>query len=239
MSGLGAGSSLGALDQQRWEVFLAGCGGLSPLGVYKWGFLGQTGITMTDNLSLDPRTSALLVMDFQAGIVNSFAADKESLLARTSDLIARARAAGMRVIYVVVGFRPGYPEASPRNRAFSAVRESGRFVGGAADTEVHAVVAPKSDDVVVTKHRTSAFSGTDLDMILRANGIDSLVLAGIATSGVVLSTVRHAADADYRLVVVSDCCADRDPEVHRVLVEKVFVRQATVTTAEGVISSLG
>ena len=75
-------------------------------------------------------------------------------------------------------------------------------------------------------------------MILRASGIDTLVLTGLATSGVVLSTVRHAADADYRLVVVEDCCGDRDPEVHRVLTEKVFPRQATVTTAEGVVGAI-
>ncbi len=75
-------------------------------------------------------------------------------------------------------------------------------------------------------------------MILRANGIEALVLAGIATSGVVLSTVRHAADADYRIVVVEDCCADRDPEVHRVLVETVFVRQTTVVKTEEVVRAL-
>jgi nicotinamidase-related amidase len=75
-------------------------------------------------------------------------------------------------------------------------------------------------------------------MVLRANGVETLVLAGIATSGVVASTIRHAADADYRLVVVSDCCADPDPEVHRVLTEKVFGRPATVTTAETVIGAL-
>jgi nicotinamidase-related amidase len=84
----------------------------------------------------------------------------------------------------------------------------------------------------------SAFAGTDLDMILRANGIETLVVAGIATSGVVLSTVRHAADADYKVVVVEDCCADRDAEVHRVLVGKVFPRQATIARAEELASSL-
>ena len=78
-----------------------------------------------------------------------------------------------------------------------------------------------------------------LEMLLRANGIETLVLAGIATGGGVLSTVRHAADADYGLVVVSDCCGDRGPEVHRVLVDKVFPRQATVTTAEAVTVALG
>ncbi len=193
---------------------------------------------MTSSLSLDPMTSALLVMDFQTSIVEGFAADKDALLARTARLIDAARKAGMRIIYVVVGFRPGYPEVSPRNLSFGAIRETGRFLAGSAGTEVHAAVAPKPGDVVVTKHRVSAFAGTDLDMVLRANGIETLVLAGIATSGVILSTVRHAADADYRLGVVADCCSDRDPEVHRVLVEKVFVRQATVTAAEAVVGAL-
>ncbi|MGH7440124.1 MAG: cysteine hydrolase family protein [Polyangiaceae bacterium] len=127
---------------------------------------------------------------------------------------------------------------SPRNQSFGPIRESGRFAERSPGTEVHPAVAPKAGDIVVTKHRVSAFAGTDLDMILRANGIETLVLGGIATSGVVLSTIRHAADADYRLVVVADCCADRDPEVHRVLTEKIFVRQATVVKAEAVVVAL-
>jgi nicotinamidase-related amidase len=191
-------------------------------------------------LIADPKTAALLVMDFQNAAFDMVVSEKEkdALLARTAKLVDAARKAGMRVIYVVVGFRAGYPEVSPRNQGFAPIRESGRCVEGSADVEVHAALAPKPDDVVVTKHRVSAFAGTDLDVILRANGIDVLVLAGIATSGVVLSTVRHAADADYRLVVVADCCADGDAEVHRVLVEKVFPRQVTVVEAEKVIGSL-
>jgi nicotinamidase-related amidase len=76
----------------------------------------------------------------------------------------------------------------------------------------------------------SAFSGSDLDVLLRASNVDSLVLCGIATSGVVLSTIRQAADLDYSLTVLSDACLDADPEVHDVLMRKVFVRQATVLT---------
>jgi nicotinamidase-related amidase len=193
---------------------------------------------MTTQLAIDPRTSALLVMDFQTAIVDGVVTGKEALLARTASLIDAARKAGMKIIYVVVGFRPGYPEVSPRNQSFGAIRETGRFIEGSAGTEAHPAVAPAPGDVVVTKHRVSAFAGTDLQMVLRASGIETLVLAGIATSGVILSTIRHAADADYRLVVVADCCGDRDPEVHRVLTEKVFVRQATVTTAEAVIGAL-
>ena len=193
---------------------------------------------MNDKLALDPKTSALLVMDFQGAVVEMISAGNDALLARTARVIDAARNAKMRIIYVVVAFRAGYPEVSPRHPSFGPIRETGRFIEGSPGTEVHAAVAPKAGEPIVTKHRVSAFAGTDLDMILRASGIDTLVLAGIATSGVVLSTVRHASDADYRLVVVEDCCADRDPEVHRVLTEKVFARAATVVKAEAVVGAL-
>jgi nicotinamidase-related amidase len=186
--------------------------------------------------TVDPKTSALLAMDFQTAAVEMVPAEKEGLLARTAKLVEGARNAGMSVIYVVVGFRAGYPELSPRNQVFAPIRGSGLFAEGSVGMEVHPAVAPKPGEVIITKRRASAFFGTDLDMILRANGIETLVLAGIVTSGVVLSTLRHAADADYRLVVVEDCCADRDAEVHRVLMEKVFARWATVVKAEEVFA---
>jgi nicotinamidase-related amidase len=95
-------------------------------------------------------------------------------------------------------------------------------------TQIHESVAPCQGEPVVTKLRVSAFSGSDLEVILRSQGIETLVLTGIATSGVVLSTLREAADKDYRLIVLSDACLDADPEVHRVLMEKVFPRQADI-----------
>jgi nicotinamidase-related amidase len=91
--------------------------------------------------------------------------------------------------------------------------------------------------VVVVKKRVSAFAGSDLDVVLRSLDASSLVLAGIATSGVVLSTLRQAADLDFGLTVLADACADQDPEVHRVLLEKVFPRQATVLTTDDWIAA--
>ena len=194
---------------------------------------------MTDALHLDPRRTAVLCMDFQVGILQNFAgADAAGLLERAAALLDAARNAKAKVGYVKVGFRPGYPEISPNNPSFSAIRSSGRFEGEAPGTEIHPSVVPHAGEFVVTKHRVGAFHGTDLDMILRANGIDALVLAGISTSGVVLSTLRHAADADYRTVVVTDCCTDPDADVHRVLTEKVFPRQATVANSVEVIAAL-
>jgi nicotinamidase-related amidase len=192
---------------------------------------------MTDTPSINRETAALLVMDFQTTIVENFATDSTALLGRTSALLNAARGVGLLVIYVVVGFRPGYPEVSSRNLLFNVLRQSG-FSAGSEGTETHAAVTPKTGEPVVTKHRVGAFHGTDLDMFLRARDIDTLILAGITTSGVVLSTLRHAADADYRLIVAGDCCSDGDDEVHRVLLEKVFPKQATVSTATQIIQAL-
>jgi len=193
---------------------------------------------MPGKLAIEPASTALLVMDYQAGIVENYASDQQNLLTRTASLLAAARKAKLTIIHIVVGFRAGYAEVSPRNLSFSAISQSGRFLPGDPGAAIHATVAPAEGDIVVTKHRVSAFAGTDLEMILRARGIDSLILAGIATSGVVLSTTRHAADADYRIVIVADCCADRDPDVHRLLTEKVFPRQAAVVTAADVLAAL-
>jgi nicotinamidase-related amidase len=193
---------------------------------------------MSDLPPFDPVTSALLVMDFQITIVDSVA-DKDALLARTAKLLDAAREAGVLVVYVVVGFRDGYPEVSPKNLAFSQILAGGRLLASDPTAAIHAGVAPRASEVIVTKRRVGAFSGTDLEMVLRARGIETLILAGIATSGVVLSTLRHAADADYRITVVADCCADRDPEVHKVLTEKVFPRQATVANQGAVVAAIG
>jgi nicotinamidase-related amidase len=174
-------------------------------------------------------STALLLMDVQKGIVNRFG-DDAGYLTRLSAAASAARGAGIGVIYVVVAFRPSYPEVSERNKSFAAIAGSGRFTDGDPDAPIHPAVVPAAGDVIVTKRRVSAFAGSDLDVVLRASGVDHLVLAGVATSGVVLSTVRQAADLDYRLTVLSDGCLDGDPEVHRVLTEKVFPRQAEVTT---------
>jgi nicotinamidase-related amidase len=170
-------------------------------------------------------------MDVQNVIVARFA-DTATVLSRLERAVAAARDTGVPVIFVRVAFREGYPEVSTANRGFSAIASSGGFLETSPDTQFHASVAPRPGEAVITKKRISAFAGSDLREVLRAADIDTLVLTGIATSGVVLSTLRQAADLDYRLVVLADACADPDPEVHRVLTEKVFPRQADVTTVD-------
>ena len=180
----------------------------------------------------DSRRSALLVMDYQVGVVAAYGAGHPELLDRAAAVIASARARAMPVIYVQVAFRAGHPEIGTSNtRLEAAIKARDLFVADSEMAKIHPSIAPVLGDVVVTKRRTNAFWGTDLDIILRAQQIDALVLMGIATSGVVLSTVRHAFDADYDLTVVGDCCIDGDAEVHRVLLEKVIGRQARLVSA--------
>ncbi|KAK5710407.1 hypothetical protein LTS12_027995, partial [Elasticomyces elasticus] len=118
------------------------------------------------------------------------------------------------------------------------VASFGGFVEGDAAVAVPSTVAPSENDVVVTKRRVSAFSGSDLDVILRGIQAENLVLAGVATSGVVLSTLRQAADLDYRLTVLHDLCLDPNPEVHSCLVDKVFPRQAEVVSLDQWVAGL-
>lgn len=177
-------------------------------------------------------------MDMQNGIVSRFAQD-ERVLQPFQRAVDAARRSGIPVIFVRVAFREGYPEVSPRNKSFSAISTRGGMTVDDHATQIHDSVKPQPGEPIVTKLRVSAFTGSDLEVILRAKQVETLVLCGIATSGVVLSTLREAADKDYEITVLSDACLDADPEVHRVLTEKVFPRQADVVTVDEWIGRIG
>ncbi|MEH7482980.1 isochorismatase family cysteine hydrolase [Neobacillus drentensis] len=175
--------------------------------------------------------TALLVMDLQNGIVSRFA-ENTAVLHPFQKAVEAARQNDIPVIFVRVGFSEGYPEVSLQNKVFSAISQYGGMTVSDSTTQIHESVQPKPNEPVVTKYRVSAFAGSNLEVILRSQQIDTLVLCGIATSGVVLSTLREAADKDFSITVLSDACLDVDAEVHRVLIEKVFPRQADVKTVD-------
>jgi len=187
-----------------------------------------------------PAHTAVLSMDCQTGIVSIYTKDdKEAFLTRAASVLNHARAIGVTIIHIQIGFRPGLPEVSSRNILFGAIKSSAEHQKLFQEPlgTIPSVIAPKEGEIVITKHRISAFAGTDLAMILRANDIDTLLLYGIATSGVVLSTLLEAADADFRLAVIKDCCADLDSQVHDCLINKFFPSRTSVLSTREFIES--
>jgi nicotinamidase-related amidase len=170
--------------------------------------------------------NALLLMDFQTSVVPAFGGD-DRLLRRIAKLSEATRDRDVDVVHVRIRLPRGLEEVGSANRVFTEVATS---LASEADTGVHPAIAPAAEDFVVVKKRVSAFSGSDLDLLLRSRRIDTLVLAGVSTSGVVLSTVRQAADLDYGIVVLADGCADNDAEVHSLLLRKIFPAQADVNS---------
>ena len=172
---------------------------------------------MVEQLSIDRNKTAVLIMDYQNRQLSNFPeAFQSAILAKANTVLAKTRHEGITIIHVEVQRGERTPE-----------------------TAIHSAVTPPPGEVVLTKRRAGSFSTTNLDDILKKGGIETLVLMGIRTMGCVLSTVRWAADIDYKLIVLSDCCADPDDEVHRVLIEKVIPWQAIVVTSTEFLHALG
>ncbi|MFE7168601.1 cysteine hydrolase family protein [Streptomyces sp. NPDC057616] len=183
--------------------------------------------------SIDPARTALLAMDFQNGIVAQVP-ESDALVNRVKDVIADVRAAGVTVGYVRVAFtEDDWATIPATNKTFSAVAAAKLMHHEDDATRIDTRITPEDGDIVVRKIRFGAGSTTDLHEQLRDRGIDTLVLSGISTSGVVLSTLIDAADRDYRVYVLTDGVADSRPEVHRVLLDEVFPSRAhLIDTAE-------
>jgi nicotinamidase-related amidase len=169
-----------------------------------------------------------------------YASPRDEFVARAAALLRAARRAGVCVVHVKVSFRPGLPEVSARNKLLAAIKSSPghRSLFTDPDGAIDAVLGPERGDIIVTKCRVSAFAGTDLLQVLRAREVRTLVLFGISTSGAVLATLLEAADADYELVVVSDCCADLDPTLHDALISRLIPTHAAVVSASEVVEAL-
>ena len=188
---------------------------------------------MTDAFpAIDPARTALLVMDYEAWVLDRVP-DSAELLIRAADTIAMIRAYGGQVGYVRMAFEDADYDAIPPTSMMGArIASAGRtFHVDSPATAIPDQIAPQAGDIAVRKTRVGAFSTTDLDEQLRDRDIDTLILAGLSTSGVVLSTVRDAHDRDYRVLVLADLTADPDQEVHDFLIGRVLPRQAQVITS--------
>ncbi|MYS87457.1 isochorismatase family protein [Streptomyces sp. SID5474] len=165
-------------------------------------------------------TTALIIGDIQQGITSSYPFARR-VVPPLTELLPRARAAGALVVFVHFAFRANGTDLPPDNALFRRFYEAGdTFHEGSAGTGIALPVA--EEDVVVVKRRASAFAGTDLDLVLRARGVETLAIAGVATSAMVAATCYDAADRGYQVTVLRDGCADGDAAMHDFFMDAVF-----------------
>lgn len=192
----------------------------------------------SSSVELDPKECALLVLGCQPGILNDLA-DAESLILKINAAVDIVRLHRGQIAFVRVAFdHLDYRFTPTTNKEFSALARQRRFPNGSHESAIHQALTVQSADVVVRTTRLGAFSTTNLDEQLTNLGITTLIVSGAHTSGALLSTVREAADRDYRLIVLSDCCSDPDAEAHRLLLTRILPRQAEITTAAELYTSL-
>ncbi|HEY0294437.1 MAG TPA: cysteine hydrolase [Bordetella sp.] len=136
------------------------------------------------------------------------------ILVHTRRALDKARAAGLHIGFVRVGFSPDYRECPPDSPIFSGARKNGIFKLGEWGTQVHPDLGRQPEDFDIVKHRVSPFYSTSLQAILRANRIERIYCSGISTNAVVQAMVREGHDRDYTMVVLEDCCCALSAEEH-------------------------
>jgi nicotinamidase-related amidase len=155
---------------------------------------------------------------------------RRNTIANTAEALRKARAAGVKVGYVRVGFSPDYRECPPGSRIFQGAKKAGMFKLGTWGTEVHPALASRAEDFDIVKHRVSPFYATGLEAILRANGITRLYVSGVSTSGAVLSAAKDGHDRDYDVYVIEDACCALTEAQHQAVVDQMK-RMTTIVTA--------
>jgi biuret amidohydrolase len=198
---------------------------------------------MMADVMLNPQTTALLLQDLQNELIKGgrpvAPLSGANLIANCQKLLAKARAVGMPVMYVRVSRRPDLRDA-PRPPLGTPAGAGGTpsLIEGTEGAAIVTELAPRAEDVVVTKHTTSPFHTTDLGVYLRRFGITTLILTGYSTTGVVEGALRDARDQDYDCVVVRDCCAAATVEEHDICMDLVFPRMAWVASVDDVINAI-
>jgi nicotinamidase-related amidase len=195
---------------------------------------------MSNLTSFHVEESALLIMDYQILVLENYLSESEAtaLVNQTKILLDQVRKTKMKIIYLMVEFQEGYPEVNAHNKVFAGVKKMGFLNKDDSKTKIHSLLEPLSEEVVISRNRVGAFSFNNLDLILRSNQINTLFVTGILTSGVVLSTTCQAADLDYQIHIIHDCCADSDREVHQMLMKKILTQHANIIDSIDLIKKL-
>jgi biuret amidohydrolase len=194
-------------------------------------------------MELTPSRTAVIAVHMQHDIISAdggfggfFAAQaaERDVIGQAAKLLDAARRSGAAVVYTRVAWQPGYPDLVVNSPLLGMVAQFGALVEGSAKAEIVPQLTPQDGDVVLTHQRVGGFSASQLDVILRSRGVDTLLFAGVATNASVESTARQASDLGYRTIIVADACSAADPGAHDAAIASLGLLGEITTTAEAV-----
>jgi gluconolactonase len=205
--------------------------------------------SLAQNLTLDPKRCALIIQDMQNDVIGeggAFAssgapahAREQNVVENTRRLAAAARARGVAVIHVWFVVEPGAPGLTLNAPLFEGIADSKAMTRGSWGVAPVSGLEPQPGDFVVEKMRMSAWEGSRLETILRAQGRDMIINTGAWTNMSVEHTARTGADKGYFIVVPEDCCSTMNAAWHRASIDFALQNVAVVTSAEAVIRAFG
>ena len=203
---------------------------------------------MLESFQLSSANTALLVVDVQndfchnQGVFSKYKSATldhvEQAVSKLSALIEKCRQSNLPIIFIRTTHSDWTNSPSWLKRMEGA-GEKMRICAPDSWGSNFYNVSPKEGDCIVTKHRYSAFIGTDLDLILKSKGIENILVTGVATNVCVESTARDAYHRDYNVILIEDCCGAYDKAEHAATLNNISKFFGTVTTAETLIATLG
>lgn len=192
-------------------------------------------------MELDTSTTALLACHFENDVVGPNGAfapffraeiEQRGVIDAARRLIDGAHRSGTRVVYTRVAFQEGHRDLVPNIPLLGVVAQQGSLLDGTSGAEIIDELKPAGDDWVTTNPKVSAFAASDLHERLQADGVDTLVIFGVATNMSVESTGRSAGDLGYRVVIVEDACSAADEAAHQGTIGSFGMLGEVVTTDE-------
>ena len=204
-----------------------------------------------EDIVLRPAETALLVIDIQNTYMEPkpdpaddarwqpfFARMRNTVIPNTARLIATCRARGVEPVFARVACH----KLDGRDRSLSQKKPGFNYLllpKDRADSQVVPELAPRGDEIVITKTTDSALTGTNLRLILHNMGIKNVIAGGIFTDQCVSSTVRSLADESFNVIVVEDCCAAATMDLHRHELEIINMIYCHVASLEEVLGFIG
>ncbi|CAF2600876.1 unnamed protein product [Rotaria sp. Silwood2] len=182
-------------------------------------------------------STAFLFLDYEVIAVALMpnSAVKTSFLSQSLAWLQAVRGSVRRstqIMFSRVEFRPGYPEISCRNKQLSAISKLNLVIEGTPGTEFYPGFQPQANEIQFVKRRVSAAYNSELLILLDSQCIKTVVLAGLSTSSVILSTTRQLADMDFIIYIIRDAVIDSNSTVNEVLLDSVLTSQATVLSID-------